>query len=135
MPHQLIVIADDNKVLATLLYTLLEDEGYHVFACYSGEAAYQAISQLNPDLAIVDMQMENRWSGLEVLERLRSNTVLNSIPVIIYTADIDSLRKVHVKLAVHHCYILEKPFNVNELLDLVARTATHKERALGGQSE
>jgi CheY-like chemotaxis protein len=135
MPHQLIVIADDNKALATLLYTLLEDEGYHVVPCYSGEAAYQAIVQLQPDLAILDMQMEKRWSGVEVVQRIRADTTLSSIPVIIYSADIFSLREVGTKLRAHHCYILEKPFELKVLLDIVARSATQRERERGGSSE
>ncbi|HEU5099157.1 MAG TPA: response regulator [Roseiflexaceae bacterium] len=135
MPHGLIVIADDNKTLTTLLYTILEEEGYHVFACDSGEAAYRAIAHLHPELAILDMQMEKPWSGLEVLRRLRSDTILSSIPVIIYTADTHSLRKIHHKLAAHHCHILEKPFDLNVLLDIVARTIVHGERELGGFSE
>ncbi|MFL5804549.1 MAG: hypothetical protein ACJ8CR_22735, partial [Roseiflexaceae bacterium] len=45
MPHApiLIVLADDDKAIAALLYTIFEDEGYHVFACHSGEIAYKAI--------------------------------------------------------------------------------------------
>jgi CheY-like chemotaxis protein len=131
MPPALIVVADDDKALATLLCTILKDEGYRVHACHSGEAAYQAIAQLQPELAILDMQMEERWAGLEVVQRLRSNTMLSSIPVIIYSADTFSLRKVRNRLAAQHCHILEKPFDLNVLLDMVARSVVQKERVLG----
>jgi chemosensory pili system protein ChpA (sensor histidine kinase/response regulator) len=135
MPNQFIVIADDRQALTALLYIILEEEGYHVFACDSGEAAYQAIAQLHPDLAILDMQMEKPLSGLEVLRRLRSDTALSNIPVIIYTADIHSLRKVRMALAAHHCHILEKPFDLNVLLEMVARMVVPKEQELGGTPE
>jgi CheY-like chemotaxis protein len=135
MPHQLIVIADDNKALATLLYPILEEEGYHVFACHSGAAAYQMIAQLHPDLAILDMQMERPLSGLEVLQRLRNDTALSSIPVIIYTADTHSLQRVYHKLAAHNCYLLEKPFDLNVLLDMIERAIGFKEQELGGSLE
>jgi CheY-like chemotaxis protein len=135
MPNSLIVIADDSKQLSILLYRILEEEEYHVFACDSGEAAYRAIAHLRPDLAILDMQMEKPWSGLEVLQRMRAHAVLRSIPVIIYTADTHALRGIHMKLAVHHCHLLEKPFDLNVLLEMVARTIVQKEQELGSSSE
>jgi CheY-like chemotaxis protein len=131
----LILIADDEKAIAALLCTIFEDEGYHVYACHSGKAAYQAIEQLHPDLAILDMQMEKRWSGLEVVQHMRDNTTLSNIPVIIYSANSLFLGEVRERLVAHHCQILEKPFDLDVLLDMVAHTVTHKERELGQQSE
>jgi CheY-like chemotaxis protein len=127
----LILIADDEKAIAALLCTIFKDEGYHVYACHSGKAAYQAIAQLQPNLVILDMQMEKRWSGLEVVQHMRDTTALSSIPVIIYSADAHSLGEVRNRLAAHQCHILEKPFELNALLDMVARIVSQKEREFG----
>jgi CheY-like chemotaxis protein len=135
MPPALIVIADDNKAIAALVLSILEDEGYHVYACHSGKAAYNAIKHLQPELAILDMQMEKRASGLEVVQRMRTDAALSSIPVIIYSADALFLGEVRKQLMAHRCLILEKPFDLNVLLDMVARSIGQKERAVGRPSE
>jgi DNA-binding NtrC family response regulator len=77
------------------------------------------------------MQMEKRWSGLEVVQHMRDTTALSSIPVIIYSADAHSLGEVRNRLAAHQCHILEKPFELNALLDMVARIVSQKEREFG----
>jgi CheY-like chemotaxis protein len=137
MPHAslLIVIADDDKAIAALLYTIFKDEGYHVYACHSGHAAYKAIEQLQPDLAILDMQMEKRASGLEVVQRMRASTSLSGIPVIIYSADSLFLGEVRDRLVAHQCQILEKPFDLYVLIDMVARSIVQKERAVARPTE
>ena len=66
---------------------------------------------------------------------MRTGATLKSIPVIIYTADTHSLRKVHHKLAVHDHDILEKPFDLNVLLELVARMIAPKQQELDGSPE
>jgi len=107
MPHAplLILIADDEKAIAALLCTIFEDEGYHVYACHSGKAAAKAIEHLHPDLAILDMQMEQRWSGLEVVQHMCDNPTLKDIPVIIYSANNLCLDEVRDKLMAHRCQI------------------------------
>jgi CheY-like chemotaxis protein len=135
MPHTptFIVIADDDRLIAELLCTVFDDEGYGVFCCYSGSSAYQAIEQHIPDLVLLDMQMEKRWSGLEVVQRMRAHPHLRTIPVIVYSADSLFLGEVRDKLLAYNCQILEKPFNLSLLLDIVARAISLQERDVGSK--
>jgi CheY-like chemotaxis protein len=52
-----ILIADDNHDAADSLAQLLGLMGYQAVAVYDGEQAVQACRELNPDLAILDVQM------------------------------------------------------------------------------
>jgi CheY-like chemotaxis protein len=122
------VVADDDKASAELLCNILDDEGYHVICCFSGREALQAIQQHKPDLAILDMQMEKRFSGLEIVQMVRANPELHAIPVIIYSADNRFLHEMKEQLFEQDCTTLAKPFSLNTLLDMIKRTIVLHER-------
>ena len=78
-----IVIADDEAIIRMDLKEMLEAEGYQVIAeAADGEKAYQYIAELDPDLAILDINMP-KCSGLDVARRLSG---VKSLPIVILTA-------------------------------------------------
>ncbi len=89
--HYVIVVADDNTLINNFLSDLLRDEGYQVLCCFSGEEAQRVIRRVTPDVAILDMQMEERDAGLQVLEHLRQHPETARISVIICSADVPFL--------------------------------------------
>ena len=52
-----VVVADDNHDAADSLVELLNALGYSAVAAYGGQEAVEACSALEPDLAILDIQM------------------------------------------------------------------------------
>ena len=52
-----VVVADDNRDAADSLVELLGALGYAAVAAYGGQEAVEACSALEPDLAILDIQM------------------------------------------------------------------------------
>ena len=52
-----VVVADDNRDAADSLVELLGAMGYAAFAAYDGQEAVDACTTLQPDLAILDIQM------------------------------------------------------------------------------
>src|SRR5215212_1514103 len=74
-----IVVADDDRAIANLLCEILGDEGYHVICCSSGQEAWRALQEHKPAAAILDMQMETRTSGFEVVQLLRSDASMRHI--------------------------------------------------------
>ena len=73
------IIVDDEKPARRLIREYLASfpDVEVVGECDSGESAVEAIHKLTPDLVFLDVQMPG-WSGLEVLERLKS------IPLVIF---------------------------------------------------
>ncbi len=52
-----VVVADDNRDAADTLVELIHEMGYEAVAAYSGREAVDACVALQPDLAILDIQM------------------------------------------------------------------------------
>jgi CheY-like chemotaxis protein len=56
-PKFSVVVADDNRDAADSLVAILALLGYDAFAAYDGRQAVEACASLEPDLAILDVQM------------------------------------------------------------------------------
>jgi CheY-like chemotaxis protein len=112
----LIVIADDDAAITQMLHALLSEEGYDTISCFSGEMAYKAITEEQPDLAILDLQMEQRDTGMVVLQQLRLKPQTVDIPVMLCSADARFLHEQSQRVQLHRCVVVEKPFNIFDLL-------------------
>jgi CheY-like chemotaxis protein/anti-sigma regulatory factor (Ser/Thr protein kinase) len=85
---QPIMIVDDNQDFAEALKSMLEIEGYHAVALFSGEDALKNIEAVNPSLLILDLIMPG-VDGFAVVQRLRSQERWNNLPIVILSgADI-----------------------------------------------
>jgi CheY-like chemotaxis protein len=85
---QPVMIVDDNQDFAEALKAMLEVEGYHAVALFSGEDALRDIENINPSLIILDLIMPG-IDGFAVVQRLRSQERWRNLPIIILSgADI-----------------------------------------------
>lgn len=114
-PHKLrklLVIDDDIKLLASYR-DLLSPYGFEVLTAPDGREAVPLVEK-NPDilLVILDLAMP-RMDGREWLRWFRG--LRNELPVIVITAYKLDPNDADLKPSV----VLEKPFHVAELLDLV----------------
>jgi DNA-binding response OmpR family regulator len=110
--RKLLVIDDDTRLLASYR-DLLSPYGFEVLTAPDGSDAI-AIVEKNPDilLVIVDLAMP-RMDGREWLRWFRRER--QDAPVIIISSDRVDAEDAEIKPMV----VLEKPFHVAELLDLV----------------
>jgi two-component system cell cycle sensor histidine kinase/response regulator CckA len=110
--RKLLVIDDDTRLLASYR-DLLSPYGFEVLTAHDGEQAIPIVEK-NPDilLVILDLAMP-RMDGKEWLRWFRS--MRKESPVIVISAYKLDSNDSDLKPAV----ILEKPFHVAELLDLV----------------
>ena len=74
MSRTRILIADDHKMFAQGLQSLLEDEFDLVGTVGDGLALVEAVKQLNPDVVLVDISMPI-LNGLDAVRRLREDGV------------------------------------------------------------
>jgi len=74
MSRTRILIADDHKMFAQGLQSLLEDEFDLVGTVGDGQALVEAVKQLNPDVVLVDISMPI-LNGLDAVRRLREDGV------------------------------------------------------------
>ena len=80
-----ILIVEDKATSSELLRTVLEQQGYAVDEAGDGEEALRKVNERPPDLVLMDLQIPAR-NGFEVVQEIRKNPQLQSIPVVAVTA-------------------------------------------------
>jgi DNA-binding response OmpR family regulator len=80
-----ILVVDDNLDSIMIMRSILEARGFTVDVAQSGTEALAQAGRDVPDLILLDVMMP-QMSGLEVLERLKSNHATSKVPVIMVTA-------------------------------------------------
>jgi CheY-like chemotaxis protein len=78
-----VLIADDDADVRTMLRTLLELDGNAVLEAGDGDAAWRLIQEQEPPVAVVDVQMPG-LDGLDICRLVRKTRL--PCKVIIYTA-------------------------------------------------
>ena len=119
-----ILIVDDNPHDRELLDVHLSREGYDIVTAEDGVAAFHLL-EADPwsfDVVLLDRTMP-RLGGLQLLQWMKSNAELRSLPVILQTAS-DSRADLIEAMRAGAYYYLTKPHDVEMLLTVVA-TAAH----------
>ena len=117
-----ISVVNDNAEFLDLMAAILdEDAGYDV-SLFKGEVV--EISELaasDPDLIIVDLLLGGA-SGWEIVTLARSDERLESVPIIVCSADVTALRDRESDLdRIGNVRVLAKPFAIDEITQLVER--------------
>jgi len=81
-----IVVVDDQPILGTIYRTKFTAEGFHVEVAADGEQALELIERTKPDLVLLDLNLP-KINGMEVLKRLRAQSTLATLPVIVFSAN------------------------------------------------
>ena len=119
---RVIAVVNDDSAFIDLMSELLYDEGYTTIPHKVGNTAYDMIRDKQPDLVILDIRLETPDSGWVVLDLMRLDPVTNKIPVIVCSGDVVFLRAKEAQLRTKDCFVLEKPFDLDQLLTMT-RTA------------
>ncbi|MEW6498801.1 MAG: response regulator [Cyanobacteriota bacterium] len=83
-----ILVVDDEEFLRELVQACLEDlGGWETLAAGSGAECLQLVQKERFDAIVLDVSMPG-MDGYEVYERLQSNPMTRSIPVILLTAKV-----------------------------------------------
>ncbi len=120
-----ILVVDDDIDLLEQVKTALEVSGYQVIAAESEKEAEQRLEQERPDLAVLDLMMENQDSGFVLSYKIKKKDP--TIPVIIVTA-VTSQTGIHFDTSgpseqdwIKADAILEKDIRYEQLLGEIKR--------------
>ncbi len=108
-----ILLAEDEKQIADMISFKLTNGGHQVVLAQDGEQAFAAARREVPDLILLDAMMPG-INGFEVLRRLKADTALRGIPVIMVTAK-GHERDVLSGLRGGAIDYIVKPFSLKEL--------------------
>ncbi len=115
-----ILIVDDTPANVLLLTRMLTTQGYHARPVLSAKLALQAARAELPDLILLDVNMPE-MNGYELCELLKSDELLQEIPVIFMSVLDETMDKVKA-FRVGGVDYVTKPFQLEEVY---ARVKTH----------
>jgi len=110
-----ILVVEDDDDCRTVLVDLLEMSGYSVLSCGEAHRAVEMARQHQPALVLVDFMMPDADGGWLVRSLRAEGGNLADVPVVLTTGS-SAGREIAHSLGVR---ALEKPFDMNRLLELV----------------
>lgn len=116
-----ILLADDHPMISTALEALLRGTQFEIVGlATTGEQAVQKVTELNPQIVLLDLQMPG-GTGMDVLRHVRSNG--NRTKVVLLTAAIDDSSLIEAKSLQVQGMVLKNsdPAYLLECLDRVSR--------------
>ncbi len=111
--EKIVVIEDEPDIVEVISYNL-KREGYNVLAVDRGDESINLIRNQSPSLIILDLMLPG-MDGLSVCRQLKSDPMVNDIPVIIISAKGEE-SDIVVGLEMGADDYLTKPFSPRELL-------------------
>src|SRR5208282_4746646 len=114
-----ILLADDSVTAQNMGRKILADAGYEVITVNNGSAALKKISELKPDLVILDVYMPG-YSGLEVCQRLKESQDSSRIPVLLTVGKLEPFKPEEAQRVRAEGFIV-KPFEASELLGTLSK--------------
>jgi two-component system, response regulator, stage 0 sporulation protein F len=113
-----ILIVDDDHDIGEMLKTaIVEQTDYRVVWIAEGDLALEAAPHLRPSLIVLDYMMPT-LDGLKLFDYMQGVENMRGVPVILISAranlPFEQLRERGI-------YMLRKPFELDELLDMIAQ--------------
>lgn len=79
-----ILIIEDDQIVATVYRNLLNNRGYQARVAGDGTAGLAAVAEFGPDAILLDIMLPQS-NGVEVLRKIRADSSLNHVPVLVFT--------------------------------------------------
>lgn len=125
---RILLIEDEDKI-ADFIKEVLSAEKYKVLVSKSGEEVLDKGYYMMADLIVLDLMLEGKIGGLELVKQLKKLKV--KVPIIVLTA----LNQISTKIDLFNAGVddyLTKPF---EALELLARVKSIYRRYLDGKKD
>lgn len=114
----LALIMDDEQTIVDLINDVLVDEGFRCVSVATPQQALELIMQQQPDLTILDLNLKGAESSLALLRQMHNDPTMAQIPVIVCSADRETLSAAATQITAVSATILEKPFSITTLISL-----------------
>ena len=112
-----IAIVDDQVEICEILERTFRKSDYNVTYFTQGEVAINWISENNPDVVLLDIQMPD-MDGIEVLDKIKAFNEKTKVIVMTAYPETD---KIYSILDKGLCDFIAKPFKLNDIKNLVNR--------------
>lgn len=95
VPRRRVLLVDDDENTRVVLSLLLQREMFEVVEAQDGLEALEKVYQDPPQIIVSDLMMP-RMNGLEMLQKLRHDSRVSSIPVLMLTAADSESNEIHL---------------------------------------
>ncbi len=112
-----ILLCDDDEGIVDIVAIVLNEKGYDVTAITESDTFFSVVTKNIPDLILLDLWMP-RIRGDVIVKKLKEKKDTKDIPIILFSASKDT--QIITKEVGADAYLL-KPFDINELEDIVAK--------------
>ena len=112
-----VLIVDDEAGLRRVLERFLERHGYRVLSAGTAETAYELLASEEPDALLLDIHLPT-MSGLALYLAIVHRWPALDGRIAIMTGDAEA-EEVRTWLEHHHCTVIRKPFNLQQVVDWV----------------
>ncbi len=112
-----LLYVEDEADIREIAEFALEDEGFDIVFCDSGEMALQKAGDFKPDLVLLDVMMPG-MDGPTTLRELKLLPELQTTPVIFLTAKVQP-NEIQDFIALGAIGVIPKPFDPMTLADQV----------------
>ena len=113
MPSSILIV-EDEPAISELISVNLQHAGHYPIRAYNAEQALTLISDVLPDLVLLDWMLPGK-SGVTFARELRANERTKHVPIIMLTARSDEQDKV-MGLEIGADDYVTKPFSPKELM-------------------
>lgn len=117
-----ILVVEDEVIIADNICDTLEDLGYEVTEpAINYTEALVLIEQEKPDIAILDIQLSGRKTGIDIAKKIRESY---NFPFIFLTSNADQMTINEAKEVMPPAYLI-KPFTKDELYSAIEITLSN----------
>lgn len=121
MPKHIMVVNDTEEVLELFRQLLQEEAGYEVTVSSFNPQIMVHVKDTKPDLIISDHVIGEEKIGWQFIQKLKLDRETADIPLIACSTAIKELREMEGYLTMKNIGILYKPFEIDEMLNLVKK--------------
>ncbi len=121
--HPRVLVAEDSPTQAERLRLVLEENGFEVTVARDGAEALDSIAQDRPDLVVSDVMMP-RMNGYQMCRAVKSDPVLNTLPVLLLTT-LQDPEEVLEGLESGADYYITKPYEESMLVERMRTLLAH----------
>jgi DNA-binding response OmpR family regulator len=116
-----VLVIDDDLPLRGMLAAALRQHGFQVLLAGDGAEGQRALTIHRPDIVLLDLAMPD-VNGWDFLQRLQETGHLGKLPIVVLSAHVHVAPAALLQMGV--AAILPKPFNLNELIELIEHLAS-----------
>lgn len=120
-----ILVVEDELSVASALREALEDRGYTVDVANDGITAVTKAQSIRPAAIVLDLGLPKQ-NGLQVIERLRANKSLFSIPVIVLSNVESSVVLQKCEELGMQCYLVKTHTSIQKVIESIEKTVPLK---------